>query len=173
MLKKENGKDDQNFLYREIEAGSRTGVQVEWMQNELIEEGKAGSLSRLRLLAPPRVPLWATRHYLHAYTNCSVPMKPTRSKNYMLALIVINQMGIRSQALSSRQRAPPSVYPSANEIRVQPHVGKSRAKWSVAACGRRHSVGARQGHRQREDRLCCRVDMEHCCMPPPCVSAAG
>ena len=123
LLKKENDKDDQNFLYREIEAGSRTGLQVEWMQNDLIEEGKAGSLSRLRLPAPPRVPLWATRQYLHAYTNCSVPMKPTRSKNYMLALIVINQMGIRSQALSSRQRAPPSVYPSASGVRAPPHVG--------------------------------------------------
>ena len=53
----------------------------------------------------------------------------------MLALIVINQMGIRSQALSSRQRAPPSLHPSANEIRVQPHVGKSRANGASLRLG--------------------------------------
>ena len=57
---------------------------------------------------------------------CLVPMKHTKRKKSMLALIVINQMGIRSQTLSSRQRAPPSVYPSANGVRAPPHLGKNR-----------------------------------------------
>ena len=34
MLTKQNGKDDQNFIYGAIEAGARTGAQVEWMQND-------------------------------------------------------------------------------------------------------------------------------------------
>ena len=119
---------------------------------------------RLRLPAPPRVLLWATHQDLHAYPNCSVPMEPTKSKNYMLALIVINQMGIRSQALSSRQRAPPSVYPSANGIKAPPHVGKSRVKWGVPVCGKRPWVGTMQERCQREDRLRHRVDMEHRCV---------
>ena len=34
LLTEENGKDDQNFLYREIEAGARTGAHVEWMQDD-------------------------------------------------------------------------------------------------------------------------------------------
>ena len=76
-----------------------------------------------------------------------------KSKKYMLALIVINQMGKRSQALSSRQRAPPSVYPSASGVRAPPHVGKSRVKGCVAVFGRRPWAGARQGRRQREDGL--------------------
>ena len=66
-----------------------------------------------------------------------VPMKPTKSKRSMLALIVINRMGIRSQALSSRQRAPPSVYQSANGVRAQLQVGKSQVKGGIAALGRR------------------------------------
>ena len=96
---------------------------------------------------PPLIPFWATRHYLHAYPNCSVRMKPTKSKEYMLSSIVINQMGKCSQVLFSRQRAPPSVYRSASGIRAPPHVGKSRVKESIAALGRRPWVGARQGRR--------------------------
>ena len=123
---------------------------------------------------------------------------PTSNK-YMLALIVINQMGKDSQALSSRQRAPPSVCPSASGVRAPLQVGKSRVKGGVAAFGRRPWVGTRQGRRPRDDRLHCRVDMECCCTrgavewtwdavafgrrrwlgserrqrAPPCVSAAG
>ena len=80
-------------------------------------------------------------------------------------------------------------------------MGKSRVKEGVAAFGRRPWVGARQGRRQREDRLRRRVDMECRCTrgavewtwdavafgrrrwlgsergrrqrAPPCVSAAG
>ena len=68
-----------------------------------------------------------------------------------------------SQKLSSRQRAPPSVYPSASWVRAPPHVGKRRVKGGVAAFGRRPWVGDRQGRLQREDRLYCRVDMECRC----------
>ena len=50
LLTKESGKDDQNFLCREIEAGAKTGAQVKWMQDDGIEEGKAGTLGP----APPR-----------------------------------------------------------------------------------------------------------------------
>ena len=58
-------------------------------------------------------------------------------------MIVTNQMGSRSQALSSRQRVPPSVYPSANNgARAPPHV---RVKWSVAAFGRRPWVAQGRG----------------------------
>ena len=45
-----------------------------------------------------------------------------------MPLIVISQMDINSQALSSRQRSPPSVYPSANGVRAPPHERKSRVK---------------------------------------------
>ena len=79
----------------------------------------------------------------NAYPNCSVSMEPTKSKRYMLAWIVINQIGIRSQALSSRQWASPSVYPSANGVRAPPHVGKGRVKGGVAVFGMRHWVGTR------------------------------
>ena len=41
LLTKENGKIDQNFLYREVEARARPGAQVEWMQDDCIEQGKA------------------------------------------------------------------------------------------------------------------------------------
>ena len=53
----------------------------------------------------------------------------------MLSLIVINQMGKRSQALSSRQREPLSVYPSASVVRAPPHVRKSRVKEGITAFG--------------------------------------
>ena len=76
------------------------------------------------LPALPCIPLWATRHYLHACQNCSVPMKPTKSKKSILALIVIIQMVIRSQELSSRLRAPPLVYLGANGIRDRRTWGK-------------------------------------------------
>ena len=92
--------------------------------------------------------------------NCSVPMKPTKSKKYMLTLSVINQMGIRSQVLSNRQRAPPSVYPIANRVRAPPRMGRRRVKDGVAAFERRPWMCARQGHRQSGDRLRRRVDME-------------
>ena len=131
-----------------------------WMT---IEENKAGTLLCLRLSAPPRIPLWATRHYLHSYLNCSVVMKITKSKKSMLAFIAINQMGTRSHALSSRQRVPPSVCPSANEVRAPLHVRKSRVKRGVTAFGRRPWVGARPGRRQRDDRLRRRVDVERRC----------
>ena len=62
-------------------------------------------------------------------------MKPTKNKKSMFALIVINQMGKRSHALSSRQREPTSVYPSANGVRASPHVGKSRVKGAALYCG--------------------------------------
>ena len=65
--------------------------------------------------------------------------------------------------MSSRERAPSSVYQSANEVREPPHVGKSRVKGGVAAFERRPWVGATQGRRQREDRLHRRVDVKHCC----------
>ena len=107
-----------------FEFGRIHSTQAEWMQDVLSEEGKSRTLLCLRLPAPPPTPFWATRHYLHAYLNCPVPMKPTKSKKYMLALIVINQMVKRSQALSSRQRAPPSVNTSASGVRAPPHVGK-------------------------------------------------
>ena len=66
LLTKENGKIDQNFLYREIEARARPGAQVEWMQDDWIEEGKARTLLCLKLPAPPRIPFWATGHCLYA-----------------------------------------------------------------------------------------------------------
>ena len=94
---------------------------------------------------PPRIPLWATRYYLHACANCSVPMNPTKSKKYALALNVINEMGVSGHALSGRQRAPHSVYAIASGVRAPPHVGRSRVKGGIAAFGRRPWVGARQG----------------------------
>ena len=71
-LTKQNGKNDQIFLCPKVEVGARAGAQAEWMQNDLIEEGKSGILLCLRLPAPPLIPFWATRHYLHAYPNYSV-----------------------------------------------------------------------------------------------------
>ena len=55
----------------------------------------------------------------------------------MLALIVINQKDIPSQALSSRQTAPSSVYQSDNGVRAPPQVGKSQVKGGVATFGTR------------------------------------
>ena len=138
---------------------------------------------------------------LHAYPNCLVPMEPTESEKSMLTLIMINQMGKRIQALSSRQGVPSSVYSSANEVRAPPRARKSRVKGDVVALGRRPWVGAREGRRQREDRLRRRVDIERRCTwgavewrwdadafgrrsllsnerrrgqrAPPCISAAG
>ena len=88
LLTNESGIDDQNFICREIEAGAKTEAQVKWMQDYGIEEGKAGTLSCLRLPAPPRIPLWATCHDLHDDTDCSVPMNPPKSKTCVSALIV-------------------------------------------------------------------------------------
>ena len=87
-------------------------------------------------------------------------MKPTKSKKCMLTLSVINQMGTRSQVLSNRQTAPPSVYPNVNRVRAPPRVGRRRVKGGVAAFERRPWVGAGQGRRQSGDRLRRRVDME-------------
>ena len=49
-------------------------------------------------------------------------------------------MDICSQALSSRQRAPPSVYPSANWVRAPPHVGEKLTK-RVASMGLECALG--------------------------------
>ena len=92
----------------------------------------------------------------------------------MLALIVDQPDRYRSQALSSRQRAPPAVYPQYSKYRESTQVpmgngaaalqvGKSRVKGGVAVFDRRPWVGARQGRRQREDRLRRRVDVERHC----------
>ena len=80
------------------------------------------------VIRPAPIPLWAIGHYSHAYASCSVPMKLSKSKKSILALIVINQMRICSQALSSRPRTLPSVFRSANGVRAPSHVGKCRVK---------------------------------------------
>ena len=155
VLTKQNGKNDQNFLCPKIEVGATAGAQAEWMQNDLIEEGKPWILLCLRLPAPPLIPFGLPA------TTC-MPTQTTHyptSNKYMLALIAINQMDKGIQALSSRQRAPPSVCPSASGVRAPPQVRKSRVKGGVGGFGRRPWVGARQGRRQREDRLHCRVNI--------------
>ena len=42
FLTKENGKDDHNFLYREINAGARKGAHLKWIQYDEIEKVKLG-----------------------------------------------------------------------------------------------------------------------------------
>ena len=61
------------------------------MKDVLSEESKSRTLLSLRLPALPPKAFCATSYYLHSYPNCSVPMKPTKSKKYTLALIVITR----------------------------------------------------------------------------------
>ena len=88
---------------------------------------------------------------------------PSCSSRHLVSPTLVRNLVGHSLEMSSRQTAPPLVYPSANGVRAPPQVGKSRVKGGFAAFGRRRSVGTRQAHCQTENRLRRRVDMERSC----------
>ena len=81
-MERTNGRISPNRIFSigGIDVEARKGTaQVGWIRMTEFWNVKL-ELFLPELSEPPRIPLWATRNYLHDYPNCSVSKKLTTSK---------------------------------------------------------------------------------------------